>query len=60
MFFFFLISQPLIYLLQVPFSSMGFELFIYYKYWFIWTLLTIPKFEYTFDNDGNLILNKID
>lgn len=41
-FMFFLISQPLIYLIQVPFSSMGFSLFIYYKYWFIWTLLTIP------------------
>ena len=41
-FVFFLISQPLIYLIQVPFSEMGFELFIYYKYRFMWTLLTIP------------------
>lgn len=41
-FIFFLISQPLVYLIQVPFSSMGFGLFGYYKYWFIWTLLTIP------------------
>ncbi len=41
-FVFFLISQPLVYLLQVPFSSMGWHLFIYYKYWFIWTLLTLP------------------
>ena len=41
-FIFFLISQPLIYLIQVPFSYMGFGLFKYYKYWFIWTLLTIP------------------
>ena len=41
-FVFFLISQPLIYLFQVPFSSMGWQLFIYYRYWFIWTLLTIP------------------
>ena len=41
-FVFFLISQPLIYLFQVPFSSMGFGLFKFYKYWFIWTLLTIP------------------
>ena len=41
-FVFFLISQPLIYLFQVPFSSMGWKLFGYYKYWFIWTLLTIP------------------
>ena len=41
-FVFFLISQPLIYLLQVPFSSLGWNLFGYYRYWFIWTLLTIP------------------
>ena len=41
-FLFFLISQPLIYLLQVPFSHMGWKLFGYYRYWFIWTLFTIP------------------
>ena len=41
-FVFFLISQPLIYLFQVPFSYMGFGLFMYYKYWFNWTLLTFP------------------
>lgn len=41
-FVFFLISQPLIYLLQVPFSWQGWHLFLYYKYWFIWTILTIP------------------
>lgn len=41
-FVFFLISQPLIYLFQVPFSWMGWGLFHYYKTWFIWTLLTIP------------------
>ena len=41
-FVFFLISQPLIYLIQVPFSSMGWGLFKYYKYWFIWTLCTLP------------------
>lgn len=41
-FVFFLISQPLIYLLQVPFSSLGWGLFGYYKYWFIWTLLCFP------------------
>ena len=41
-FVFFLISQPLIYLLQVPFSWQGWHLFAYYKYWFIWTLLTLP------------------
>lgn len=41
-FVFFLISQPLIYLLQVPFSSEGWNLFQYYKYWFIWTILCLP------------------
>lgn len=41
-FVFFLISQPLIYLIQVPFSYMGWGLFKYYRYWFIWTLLTLP------------------
>ena len=41
-FVFFLIGQPLIYLLQVPFSDLGFGLFGYYKYWFIITLLTFP------------------
>ena len=41
-FVFFLISQPLVYLIQVPFNSLGFGIFIYYKYWFICTLITIP------------------
>lgn len=41
-FVFFLISQPLIYLLQVPFSWMGWGLFGYYRYWFILTLATFP------------------
>ena len=41
-FIFFLISQPLVYLVQVPFNSLGWQLFAYYKYWFIWTLFTIP------------------
>lgn len=41
-FVFFLISQPLIYLLQVPFSSAGWELFDYYGFWFKLTLLTLP------------------
>lgn len=39
---FFLISQPLVYLIQVPFSDMGWGLFGYYKYWFMITLLTFP------------------
>ena len=41
-FVFFLISQPLIYLIEVPFSEQGFGLFMYYRYWFILTLLTLP------------------
>ena len=41
-FVFFLISQPLVYLIQVPFSSMGWGLFGYYKYWFYWTLACLP------------------
>ncbi len=41
-FVFFLISQPLIYLLQVPFSHMGWGLFGYYRYWFYWTLACLP------------------
>ena len=41
-FVFFLISQPLIYLVEVPFNSLGWGLFVYYKTWFIWTILTIP------------------
>ena len=39
---FVLISQPLVYLIQVPFNQMGWGLFGYYKYWFIVTLLTFP------------------
>ncbi len=41
-FVFFLISQPLVYLIQVPFSDMGWSLFGYYSYWFKVTLLTFP------------------
>ena len=41
-FVFFLISQPLVYLIQVPFSRLGWQLFGYYKFWFIWTLLCFP------------------
>ena len=41
-FVFFLVSQPLVYLLQVPFSPQGFGLFGYYKPWFVWTVLCLP------------------
>ncbi len=41
-FVFFLISQPLIYLAEVPFNRLGWHIFVYYKYWFIWTILTLP------------------
>lgn len=41
-FIFFLISQPLVYLIQIPFGASGAMLFQYYRYWLIWTLLTAP------------------
>lgn len=41
-FVFFLISQPLVYLVQVPFSWLHWGLFGYYPTWFLWTLLTFP------------------
>ena len=41
-FVFFLISQPLIYLIQVPFCSLGFGIFKFYPTWGIWTAATFP------------------
>lgn len=41
-FVFFLVSQPLIYLFQVPFSDMGWQILHYYYNWIVWTLLTFP------------------
>lgn len=41
-FVFFLISQPLVYLVQVPFSDLGWKILDYYKNWILWTILTIP------------------
>lgn len=41
-FVFFLVSQPLCYLIEVPFKAEGWGLFRYYPYWGIYTLLTIP------------------
>lgn len=41
-FVFFLISQPLVYLIQVPFNAYGWQIFNYYPYWFKITLLTLP------------------
>ncbi len=41
-FIFFLISQPLVYLVQVPFYELKWEIFKYYPGWFVWTLCTIP------------------
>ena len=41
-FVFFLVSQPLIYLIEVPFVSDGWGIFRYYDYWFKITLLTLP------------------
>ncbi|MCQ2462276.1 MAG: pilus assembly protein N-terminal domain-containing protein [Clostridia bacterium] len=41
-FVFFLISQPLIFLIEVPFSADGWGIFSYYRRWFFITLLTLP------------------
>lgn len=41
-FVFFLISQPIVYLVQVPFVVDGWGIFKYYGTWFIWTLLCFP------------------
>lgn len=42
-FVYFLVSQPLVYLVQVPFNSLGFGLFRYYwPYWFYWTVAVFP------------------
>ncbi len=41
-FVFFLVSQPLIYLIEVPFVADGWGIFRYYDYWFKITLLTLP------------------
>lgn len=41
-FVFFLISQPLVYLVQVPFNAYGWGIFRYYPGWFVWTLCTLP------------------
>ena len=41
-FVFFLVSQPIVYLVQVPFNPYGWGIFRYYPDWFKWTLLTIP------------------
>ena len=41
-FVFFLISQPLIYLLQVPFNPLGWQIFMYYPRWLLLTVLCFP------------------
>ena len=41
-FVFFLISQPLIYLLQIPFHKNGANLLTHYPFWFMITVLTAP------------------
>ncbi len=41
-FVFFLISQPLIYIFQVPFSSLGWGIVSYYVNWIPWTIATFP------------------
>ena len=39
-FVFFLISQPLVYLVEVPF--LGWQIMGYYRNWILWTILTFP------------------
>lgn len=39
-FVFFLISQPLVFFVKAPFSTLGLGVFKDYKGWFIWTLFT--------------------
>lgn len=41
-FLYFLISQPLVYLMKVPIDPRGWGVFVDYKGWFIWTVLTFP------------------
>ena len=41
-FVFFLISQPIVYLVQVFNNPLGWGIFRYYPEWFKWTILTIP------------------
>lgn len=41
-FLFFLISQPLVFLVKVPFSELGWGAFKDYPGWFVWTVLTFP------------------
>ena len=41
-FVFFLVSQPLVYLVQVPFYEGGWSIFNYYGWWFMWTIATLP------------------
>ena len=58
-FVFFVVSQPLIYLIQVPFSEMGWGLFGYYRFWIVWTLLTFPMAYvgwYIFHATGSIVL----
>lgn len=56
-FVYFLISQPLVYLVQVPFNRLGFGLFMYYwPYWFIWTAATLPgAFIAWYIKKGNIL-----
>ncbi len=41
-FVYFLISQPLVYLVKVPIDPRGWGAFVDYKGWFVWTILTFP------------------
>lgn len=55
-FIFFLISQPLVYLVQVPFYETSWAIFSFYKNWFIITLLTLPGgFIAFYTKKGNIL-----
>lgn len=41
-FLYFLISQPLVYLVKVPVDPRGWAVFADYTGWFVWTVLTFP------------------
>lgn len=38
----FKVDVKVYFLCEVPFNSMGWSFFVYYKPWFIWTLLCLP------------------
>ena len=67
-FVFFLVSQPLIYLFQVPFYEGGWGIFMYYRFWILWTAESADSFtgyrfygniRYRLFTDGNQQLSEV-